>query len=66
MSFIRAKKIGHKEYLYRVESYREGKTVRQRILEYLGPKEDVDLEKEKKRIRKDDAKRRKARKQEHK
>jgi hypothetical protein len=34
--FVRTKKIGNKEYYYLVESYREGKQVKQRVLRYLG------------------------------
>jgi L-lactate utilization protein LutB len=36
MAFIRPKKRGDKTYYYLVESRREGKKVRQRVLKYLG------------------------------
>jgi len=41
MSFVRSKKVKGLSYLYRVESYREGKRVRQRVLAYLGKADDM-------------------------
>lgn len=37
MSFIREKTINGNQYLYLVESVREGGNVRQKVLEYIGP-----------------------------
>lgn len=39
MAFIREKKINGRKYLYLVESERSGDEVKQKVLEYLGPKE---------------------------
>lgn len=36
MSYVRAKRRGNKIYYYLVESKREGRRVRQRIIRYLG------------------------------
>ena len=36
MAFLRTKRVKGINYLYRVESYRQGTRVRQRVLEYLG------------------------------
>ena len=40
MAFIRKIKKGDAIYLARVESYREGGTVKQRFLEYIGKEVD--------------------------
>lgn len=39
MVYLRTKKIKGKIYYYLVKSVREGKIVRQIVLEYIGPKE---------------------------
>ncbi len=36
MAFVRAKRKGNRVYYYLVESKREGKKVRQKVLKYLG------------------------------
>ncbi len=36
MAFIRVKQRGDKSYYYLVESKREGKKVRQKVIKYLG------------------------------
>ena len=36
MAFIRSKRIGNRVYYYLVESKREGKKVRQKVIKYLG------------------------------
>jgi len=36
MAFIRKKKVGKNVYLEKVESYRKGGKIKQRVLEYLG------------------------------
>jgi hypothetical protein len=36
MSYVRAKRRGNRTYYYLVESKREGKRVRQRVIRYLG------------------------------
>lgn len=41
MSFIREKEINGKDYLYLVESVREGDKVKQKVIKYLGPKGEV-------------------------
>lgn len=40
MAFIRKIKKGDAIYLAKVESYREGDKVKQRVLEYVGKEED--------------------------
>ena len=44
MAFIRAKRQGDKVYYYLVESRREGKRVRQKVLKYLGTSVPEDTE----------------------
>ncbi|PTD94489.1 hypothetical protein C9439_02140 [archaeon SCG-AAA382B04] len=44
MAFVRSKNIKGNEYLYLVKSVRNGDSVRQKVLEYLGPKGKVGLE----------------------
>ena len=41
MVFIREKEISGNTYLYLVKSIREGDTVRQEVVRYLGPKDSV-------------------------
>ena len=36
MAFVRAKRQGNRIYYYLVESKREGKKVRQKVIKYLG------------------------------
>ena len=36
MAFVRAKRQGNRIYYYLVESRREGKKVRQKVIKYLG------------------------------
>jgi len=43
MAFVRTKTIKGNDYLYLVESYREGGQVKQRVLEYLGPVGQVSM-----------------------
>ncbi|KXA95751.1 hypothetical protein AKJ65_00810 [candidate division MSBL1 archaeon SCGC-AAA259E19] len=43
MSFVRTKKINGNEYAYRVKSVREDGKVRQKVLKYLGPADQVEL-----------------------
>jgi hypothetical protein len=38
MAFVRAQKRGNRVYYYLVETHREGKKVRQKVLKYLGTK----------------------------
>jgi hypothetical protein len=38
MAFVRAQKRVNRVYYYLVETHREGKKVRQRVLKYLGTK----------------------------
>lgn len=45
MSFIREKEINGRKYLYLVKNTREGDKVRQKVLKYLGPKEEVSRSK---------------------
>ncbi len=44
MAFIREKEISGNTYLYLVKSVREGDSVRQEVLKYLGPKGEVKEE----------------------
>ena len=44
MPFVRAKHRGQKVYYYLVESKREGKKVRQRIMRYIGTKPPTEEE----------------------
>ena len=41
MSFVRKKRIGNNEYLYRVRNYRKDGKVCQKVEEYLGKAEDL-------------------------
>jgi hypothetical protein len=41
MAFLRVKKINGKQYFYLVESIREGKRVRQRVIKYIGTIENL-------------------------
>ncbi|MFB6217294.1 MAG: hypothetical protein ABEJ72_10095 [Candidatus Aenigmatarchaeota archaeon] len=41
MSFIREKEINGRNYLYLVKSQRVGDKVKQKVLEYIGPKDKV-------------------------
>lgn len=38
MAFVREKEINGNKYLYLVESVRDGDSVRQKVLKYLGPR----------------------------
>lgn len=44
MAFIREKEINGNKYLYLVKSVREGDSIRQEVLKYLGPKGEVSKE----------------------
>ena len=44
MPYVRAKYRGQKVYYYLVESKREGKKVRQRIIRYIGTKPPTEEE----------------------
>jgi len=44
MPYVRAKHRGQKVYYYLVESKREGKKVRQRIIRYIGTKPPTEEE----------------------
>ena len=46
MPFVRAKRRGNRNYYYLVESRREGKKVRQRVLRYLGTQRPTKEEQE--------------------
>jgi len=46
MAFIRAKKRGDKTYYYLVEGKREGKKVKQKVIQYLGTSKDIKIGKE--------------------
>ena len=47
MAFVRTKKQGNKIYYYLVESKRDGKKVRQKVIKYLGTelstKEQIEI-----------------------
>ena len=46
MAYIRAKKRGDKTYYYLVEGKREGRKVKQKVLQYLGTSKDIKARKE--------------------
>jgi len=46
MAYIRAKKRGNKTYYYLVEGHREGKKVRQKVIQYLGTSKNLKKRKE--------------------
>ena len=45
--FVRKKKFGNRTYYYLVESFREGKKVKQRVMKYLGKEKPSKKEIEK-------------------
>ncbi len=44
MAFIREKEINGRRYLYLVKSIRDGESVRQKVLKYIGPVGDFSEE----------------------
>ncbi len=48
MAFVREKEINGNRYLYLVKSIRQGSSVRQKVLKYLGPVHSVSEEEIKK------------------